>query len=1489
MNRHLPRAGTRWVFNAVILFLCLLQSALAQVPPYGLEGQPHTLGTLYYPGTHVLKSVPVRLYGNQDVYATAYLPFIQSEYSAGKPIELFGTNYTTGVAMCSPKDPSLGLYAPVQVASWDHAKQKWGAITSFAPLGVDYQSFNGPFDVYINLNTNTVIPFDPILPMLKVDEISSTILKHAQDFTTFSHSYLKDKNDVGWNGFDKDGNVPIVCVVDGQSVANIYNHEQSNISFGVSTDNLIKSVIGHEITHGIIDRFLGYDQNLASQSRKELNEALGNIVGFSFSHSANNFNIASNDWTFFWESEQLIGTYYWNPKITEFPNAYLGQYYQTNPNAPDYTLHKNSTVLEFFFYLLNEGKTGYVDDKTEKGAYTVQPLIPGNKQETFKLALRIIFNAFANGLSNGAEYPDLAVATLEAAASLGYTTGTNVHSQLINAWHAVGVEMPAYNKNCAATATALSMFNGVVQLNVRESTLTPNPSSGKVRALTDCSGNDITSTVNVNGSYITDWDEDQTYSDANNIFESKIAVSIHAFSRISKGWFKDRFSHGGYNLNYVLESQTPVVKSIFQGNQATLYAAYQETEALRDQISKRYFGVVSHYLKEADNLGQAQSPDHTLIFHGLSNIFALEIKRDYELNKGSNDALNLWTLNEEAAEANLFNDFSNPKFSEQPALYQGANWNPSNLERSAGFLNLFYYLLAHGTADELGQDFGYSNIELPGKTYFVNKQDKKLILEVLWQAYRSTALNAGIEEFRQATMTTLHQLDPVKYHAKSKEHIAFYDAWAAVLGLPDYASTLKHFPEDYAIVYPWTAKVGVEAEYPIYESHRLFEVSKSSTFNENEYPVHRFVSGSAPDLESGMTYGYINLEPGEQYWVRSHLAEGPDARAFCEGTDDPAFCESLLGKKKWTLPYPFTTQIVQAPFRLSPLKGQEVAAWATPFKWLGIKGSLGYTIHVTDPELTAAEHDVHIEMPYDEDKIGEPLETTVALAKDRPYSYKMAARQRLGSDQAVHVLPGGMLQLLTEAEKEQFPDVYGKWNDEVAFRTGIPRIKLHSPADGAHLPLFGKDTTLRAKKEYPQLADYYQFSMQEPFYTAKAAETDSSFAHYGIIVQGLQGLVDKKVYEWTFIQRKKATLPFIPEEEEGASPGWFKFIVDKDLVPKPELENIDCVEKGATVVFHWKEVPGAQSYKVTIMNAATQAVVSTFQTGYTGATVNGASDYPNKYAYKVAAGVMGGEGEWIFGPEAVGDYSVHPPNPTNLIPNGNNNVTLGENQSVQLTWQMPAGLEAVDVRAEIKGESNLGEERVLGNTFNLGGLPFGKDIIWSLQAVSNSGCLGEEVLASFKTEEAPDEFDFGFELRVDNNDPKITGGFYHYTIKVVRPDGNIDFTGTGTADADTWQQVGFVPELGQVINGNELNGQLTDQQGDYLMELEIIDMAQCQNCADAHAKPEIKVRGMEYIRKKGESNWKLNKSVQPQPSDPVFPSRTIGAKKVIKLHYSLPN
>ncbi|WP_192579310.1 M4 family metallopeptidase [Dyadobacter aurulentus] len=1321
------------------------QTLFYQPKQFGNAGPNGILGNLYNAVPRKINNVPIVLYGDQSVYATPFLPYIETEFDNSKPTKLFGPHYTTHIAIASPKDPSLGLYAPVQVIWEDFNAHKFGAVAFPVPYGNDKDSYAGAVKIYEGLNQNLTIP------NTTTDIQAFTILKHTQEFTGFSHSILTDENGVGWNGWDKEGNVPVFCMINNDLTSDIFENEKDRIHFAkLSPKSYAKATIGHEMTHGIID-FTGYNHPLASQTRKELNEGICNIVGFAFSHWPSNFSISEAHWSYYWEYLQGPKTvHFWNPKAKGYPSAYFGDFYeQKDESEPGYRVHHNLAVMQYFFYLINKGKSGFVDDKPAKGAFTVEPLIPGNNEETFKLSLRILFNAFTQKLGNNdkATYPDLREATLQMTNDLGYGPESHVYRQIVRAWDAVDVKSE-YNSKCI-TASAESLLNGTISFNAKETTVNPQPGSAKITQLVDCSSENHIETVEIDEVNAEDYQTFTSMDPVLNIYgrnndpvKSKMAVSVHAHSGIARDWFRDKFGHTGMDGAGEISLLNALGNNINKEHE--IWSSFKRLElkydfssivACRDEIFRRYAGAVSICRDYPFNFDPEDGEEADILEAGLAGIFALEIKKDFERAKQNPAAEDIWTLYEEMEDATQILDFSQPKLHGQPSVYHGANWLPNNAKHNAGFLQLFYYLLVHGTE---GAE-GYTNDEPGSLTYFVNKIPRELALRVLWNASRTVSYDPTIEEFRMATLSELHKLDPVKYHAKSKEHIAFYDAWAAVLGLPDYASTLAHFPEDDAVVYPWAAKVGVEAEYPQYESYRLFEVSTSMAFNDNVAPVYRFVNSSAPDLATGMTYGYINLEPGK-YFVRSHLAQGPDSRAHCEASDDPAFCESLLGKEKWTLPYPFTAGPVPAPVTISPLKGETVPAWSSFFSFGSVAGAMGYDMHVKDPQGTAAEHTIAVDIPYDEDDQSS-VTKKLALSAKKPYSYAVAGKQKLGSEKAVHVLPGGLLQLLTEAEKEQFPTIYSDWTEEVSFETDMPTITLKSPADQDSIPLFGEDVVLRSTRLSPDVADYYQFYLKEPFYESPANAEEVGSARFAIHVPGLQGVEDKKAYHWAIVPRKKPEPPFIVEEEEGEVAKWHQFIVTKNLAPKPEVDNIDCVEAGSEPVLHWKPVAGAQTYKLTGVNGTTQAELGSYQTGQLGGKLANMSTFPNKYIYKVAAGVMGGNGEWIFGPEAVGDYSITPPSPTNLTPNNVSGVPLQEGNSVLLSWDMPAGVTRVGLVARDENtQKSLAGFMVNGNQITLENLEFDHDISWALQAESpDQACLSKAVTASFQTEAEPEK------------------------------------------------------------------------------------------------------------------------------------------------------
>ncbi|NIJ53588.1 hypothetical protein, partial [Dyadobacter arcticus] len=604
----------------------------------------------------------------------------------------------------------------------------------------------------------------------------------------------------------------------------------------------------------------------------------------------------------------------------------------------------------------------------------------------------------------------------------------------MTAWYAVGVGPKPYSSNpdCAVMKLAESKFNGQVYLKASEVTLTPDPLSAKASLLADCSAPNGTQTADYNPKYPEfptvfinlSPAQSQIYGPDNDTEKSKSAVSVHKFSILARDWYKSRLGYdiadGQVSMQVVNvlgnpQYNIPTFKEAL--GSATFYYPYKPQSARRDQISLNYFNGVDHFVKA----GQTQS--HTVewetILTGISEIFSMEIKKDYEQENQNPNAGNIWTLNEDMSDPTWTIDFAHPKLYGRPAVYQGVNWKLGGI--NSGIINLWYYLLVHGTKDINGvntPDDGYQNDEPGSKTYHVIKVDKDLVLKMVWEAYKSLPVNSSLEEFRLATHSALKIALGSNFDPKGKENIALNDAWAAVLGLPDYASTLKHFPADGETVYPWAAKVGVEVEYPKFESERLFEVSKSATFQSSEAPVYRFLNNVAPELATGMTYGLVNLEPGQTYYVRSRLSLSGNLHDGCSVTPDPDLCMSLNEKLKWTLTYEFKTEEIPAVTGLNPKTGQEIPAWSSPMSWTSLKGAGGYNLYVIDNDGTVPDQDIPHEAAYNEDEGPAPVSTQLALSRTKKYSWTVAAHHKLGSEWACHVSPTGATTPFTQQEKD---------------------------------------------------------------------------------------------------------------------------------------------------------------------------------------------------------------------------------------------------------------------------------------------------------------------------------------------------------------------------------------------------------------------------------------------------------------------------------------
>ena len=123
-----------------------------------------------------------------------------------------------------------------------------------------------------------------------------------------------------------------------------------------------------------------------------------------------------------------------NPKSEGDPNTYGGTYWKdpTNLNDGDNGgVHRNSGVLNYWFYLLTIGGVGTNDN--------LEPYIVNGLG--FLTSQQIVYETITSYLIENSTFTQFRASTLEAVADL-YGTSSNVYKQVMNAWHAVGVGQP---------------------------------------------------------------------------------------------------------------------------------------------------------------------------------------------------------------------------------------------------------------------------------------------------------------------------------------------------------------------------------------------------------------------------------------------------------------------------------------------------------------------------------------------------------------------------------------------------------------------------------------------------------------------------------------------------------------------------------------------------------------------------------------------------------------------------------------------------------------------------------------------------------------------------------------------------------------------------------------------------------------------------------------------------------------------------------------
>lgn len=116
-----------------------------------------------------------------------------------------------------------------------------------------------------------------------------------------------------------------------------------------------------------------------------------------------------------------------NPHESKFPKYYYGQYYYTG-NQDNGGVHYNSSVQNFWFYLLCKGGSGMREDGKP---YTVQAI-------GIEKATEVAYANLTAYLSNFSEFIDATYFSLDAAAMM-FGQGSFEYQQIENAWYAVGL------------------------------------------------------------------------------------------------------------------------------------------------------------------------------------------------------------------------------------------------------------------------------------------------------------------------------------------------------------------------------------------------------------------------------------------------------------------------------------------------------------------------------------------------------------------------------------------------------------------------------------------------------------------------------------------------------------------------------------------------------------------------------------------------------------------------------------------------------------------------------------------------------------------------------------------------------------------------------------------------------------------------------------------------------------------------------------------
>lgn len=214
-------------------------------------------------------------------------------------------------------------------------------------------------------------------------------------------------------------------------------------------------IVGHEFTHGltISTANLYYEKESGA-----LNESFSDIFGKCVEHYA-----LPDSFTWGVAQKIAINGYpayrsFSDPNSRLHPKYYRGKYYDDTTNFDSYGVHTNSSVQNYWFYLLSEGGMGLRE--ADSKPYTVNKI-------GIDTAGIIAYYTLTNYLTPTSKFIDAAKNSIAATRLLFGDSSRLVH-EVIMAWYAVGVL-----NTTAIEETPLSQTNLQFQIY-------PNPTNGNL-------------------------------------------------------------------------------------------------------------------------------------------------------------------------------------------------------------------------------------------------------------------------------------------------------------------------------------------------------------------------------------------------------------------------------------------------------------------------------------------------------------------------------------------------------------------------------------------------------------------------------------------------------------------------------------------------------------------------------------------------------------------------------------------------------------------------------------------------------------------------------------------------------------------------------------------------------------------------------------------------------------------------------------------------